>query len=106
MEILSSTRPKARVEHRCDYCWGKILKGETYEKTVIKDDELYTWKSHLSCEKLVEVLKIREGKGYGEGITEDDFSESIYYTYIGLTGKEKYEFKEAIEFLKQHYNIK
>lgn len=104
MEFISSSKPTARKEHKCDYCFGRIKVGEKYVKSCIKGDSIYTWKSHLSCDKLVCTLFI---KGDRDGITSDDFQEYVKEKYDSLMidiysdGNHPMEsFKEKLEFVK------
>lgn len=79
METLQISNPKARKEHRCDYCNGKIEKGEKYQNSTHVHDDLYTWKAHLSCQELAE--KMEMFKDCPDGVTEGDFSDFVndYY---------------------------
>lgn len=53
METIRTSIVKARKQHTCDYCGGKIPKGEEYKRSVnVCDGRPYTWKSHLSCARL------------------------------------------------------
>lgn len=53
VQTLSNKEVKARKEHTCNYCGGKINKGEVYKNYNLKyEDTMYTWKNHLKCSKL------------------------------------------------------
>ncbi len=49
-QLLNSSTPKARKEHRCEYCGEKILVGETYlrEKSVY-DGHMQNCAFHPEC---------------------------------------------------------
>ena len=76
MVLIGTTKPKARREYRCDFCGGKILKGETYDNTVmVGDDGLYHWKSHLICSKIASLLW--NFIDPDDGMTSDNFHEGV-----------------------------
>jgi len=96
---------KARKKHKCNFCNGIINIGESYEKQVLKYDDLYIWKSHLRCKEIANKLSMWEF--CDEGVNEDDFFEYINLEYIKLQGdKEDYpypEFQERLEFVCNHH---
>jgi len=51
-QLLSESKPKARKEHRCVWCYQKIIIGETYrrEKSVY-DGEIQNFAWHLECDE-------------------------------------------------------
>ena len=74
MDTLDKKDRKARKEHRCDYCGGKIKKGEIYDWSKhVYDGELYEWKCHKKCSLIVS--EIWDYVDPDEGMSEDDFSE-------------------------------
>jgi len=77
MVTLNTSRPKANKEHKCNFCHGAILKGETYESATNKaDGDLYTWKRHAHCMKLINT-PIIEKDAWEDGYTSEDFFESL-----------------------------
>jgi hypothetical protein len=83
MRVLSEKELKAKKEHRCNYCSGKIQKLEIYQKaSIVSDGDFYTWKSHLSCTFLAHLLKMFDDAD--EGVTQDHFVESIRCEYQNL----------------------
>jgi len=76
MEVISSNLRKARKNHICDFCKGKIVKGETYRSTICKGDEIYGWKSHQKCEKVYNTLKMSDND-MGDGIDSDTFGRIV-----------------------------
>lgn len=106
MNILSTTTPKARKQHRCNYCYGFIEIGEVYENSSIENDgTVYTWKSHVNCQKTAEKLNMFE-QDRDNGVTEDTFREYIqeeYYTLIEETSIEKIPFSQKLEFVIKHH---
>lgn len=100
MEVISSNTPIARKDHTCDYCIGDIKKGETYSNVAIKGDYLYTWKSHLDCQKLVDVLDM-EG---AEGVTSDDFVEYVNDAFsYAFPDHGKATFGERLQMVKEYF---
>jgi hypothetical protein len=84
METLSyQEEVKANKEHRCDFCFDKIKKGETYCTSTHKQDgEVYTWKTHKYCSEIASRLKMYDD--CDEGVTADDFQETIHSKYFDL----------------------
>lgn len=68
MDVLDDKTVIARKEHRCDYCCNAIAKGETYRRSTIKADYLYTWKAHQKCHKFAGTWGFEAGFDGGEGI--------------------------------------
>lgn len=115
LEFITDPTPvKARKPHRCSYCGCAIEKGEVYERTTLKYDEIYTWKSHLKCVELTKKLKMFD-EVYDEGLTSYDFQEYIYYEFDKVCvnqGLEHYReesmptptFKEKLDFVYQYHS--
>jgi hypothetical protein len=75
--LLSPKDTKAIKEHRCDFCSGKILKGDTYIKSTHKyDGMVYDWKNHKHCAEIASRLNMYDD--CDEGLTQDDFMENIH----------------------------
>ena len=88
MDILRESTPKARKEHICMWCNGKIKKGEPYKRATIKNDYLYDWINHEKCDVLFDKLRMGDCD-WGDGIDSDSFMENIYgYLYENLTEEE------------------
>lgn len=66
---------KANKQHKCSFCGGKIVVGERYHVGVLKNDDLYRWKSHLTCDELA--VKMNMYDGWGDGVTAEDFQEHV-----------------------------
>jgi hypothetical protein len=103
MDILRTSTPIAKKDHKCNYCGFLIPKGEKYIYTPIKGDHFFVWKSHLKCQRLAEELDMFDG--CDEGVTENDFYEFINEEYHsrwldeenGLkTWKERFDFVSQI----------
>lgn len=76
METLQNpTETKAIKEHRCSFCGVKIVIGEKYMKSVHIYDNIYTWKAHKYCHDLSHDLNMYDD--CDEGVTQDDFVESV-----------------------------
>lgn len=77
MDILKEQTPIAKKEHVCNWCGGKIAKGEKYyRQTVIFDGSIYDWISHLDCYGLVDLLNMYDYDD-GNGIDEECFRQCI-----------------------------
>ena len=107
MEVLSRSKPKARKEHKCDFCYGKIQKGEVYDNQVCKHDYLYTWKSHFRCGNIASKLGMHDD--CDEGVTGEDFHEFIINEYLRLLNDENVKippFSEQLDFVCNYYNLR
>lgn len=112
MEIISQTKQKARKEHTCNWCNGKIKVGESYSRSFCKDDDVYIWKNHIYCSEILTKLK-----AFDEGaVSNDDFVEQIKEEYQRIMSKNYstiYEtkdfstptFKEQLYFICCFYKI-
>lgn len=83
MITLKLVRPKAKKQHKCNYCNGTIEVGEVYSRsTHVYDGDLYEWKSHDKCQFLASELRMFED--VDEGVTMDYFMESVNEAYRTL----------------------
>ena len=77
MKTLKETMPVANKEHTCNWCGGKIVKGEKYNRqTILFDGRIYDWVSHLDGLELTCLLNMYD-YDCGEGISEDTFQECV-----------------------------
>lgn len=104
METISRTKPKARIDHRCNFCNGRILKGEQYNKqTNVYDGQIYDWKSHLDCQWIAQKLRMYDDMGDG-GLTQDEFIEHIQFTFMRLNDTtDDVAFGDKLNFVIKHY---
>lgn len=66
----------ARKRHQCDFCVGWIEKGEKYiRSTFVDGGEIWTWKSHIECDKITKSLNLFDC--FRDGIDSDSFQETI-----------------------------
>jgi len=81
MQALKTETHKARKEHRCGLCRGKIIKGEKYVYQFIVDGkESWDFKSHEKCDCIVQ--KLWNWFSPDEGLTSDFFEEDLTnYSY-------------------------
>jgi hypothetical protein len=50
MDFGETTRPTARKEHRCEYCYGPIPKGEQHPQFKgMWEGEWQNWRMHEEC---------------------------------------------------------
>ena len=83
MEMIQApTKTKAIKEHRCNFCYQKILKGSIYVKSVWKADSIYAWKTHNHCADIATKLKMYEDSD--DGVDSDAFSEHIKNEYQNI----------------------
>ena len=94
--IQSPTEIKAVKEHKCDFCLGKIEKGSKYIKSVHKCDYMYTWKTHKKCAEIASKLNMYDN--CDEGLTTEDFNESIRFEYNNLMSNTQNEIYESKDF--------
>ena len=106
MEILQhQTKRKAKKEHKCYFCNGKIAIGETYHYSVQINNEFATFKSHISCDKLISKMKMYDDVDSDDGLSDDDFREHILQDFRseGLEDCD-YDFEEALAMAKEKYD--
>ena len=73
-ETIEHRNRVARKEYSCDYCGGKIKKGETYDYYKGKcDGYLFDWHSHLACQRVAEA--IWDYCDPDDGMDEDQFQD-------------------------------
>jgi hypothetical protein len=57
------TSPRARKQHRCEYCYGPIPKGEQHKKFVgMWDGDWQYWRMHNEC-----LVTHNAGNDYDDG---------------------------------------
>lgn len=116
METLQNSKPtKANKSHKCDYCNQLIEKGSVYMcSTHVYEGEIYKWRTHNYCAEIVTKLDL--WSFCDEGVTQEDFIESIKEEFNQImikTDLEKYEskefvipkFNEQLTFVLNHHNI-
>ena len=111
MRTIKASKPKARKEHVCNYCYNKIKIGEIYNYFVnVYDGDLYDWKNHISCGLIASQLRMFDNAD--EGLTADDFIQEILNEFQKLKPKlvgDEYEiphFDKQLTFVLKHYNLK
>lgn len=102
MEIISQETRKAHKEHQCDWCYGVIEKGETYDHASCKQDgDVYTWKNHKRCMEIAHELRMfDECDDYG--LDSDSFVEYIneyYFRLIDENDTTVRTFSERLDFV-------
>lgn len=94
MDLISHQTRKARKEHTCDWCLGKIKKGQHYNHSFCKDDYVFVWKNHIRCAEIATELKMFDDGG----VTQDDFHEHIGEEYMRIMSEHHNEIYEAKDF--------
>ena len=69
---MDSAHGTQYIKHICDFCGDTIEKGTKYNRDVFKDDYIFTWNSHFSCDELVKKMNMYEESNY-EGVSEEFF---------------------------------
>ena len=112
MEVVSSTIVTARKEHTCDWCSEKIKVGSKYEKSFLKDGDVWTWKNHIHCSEIARKLKMFDGGP----VDEYYFKETVDEEYMRIMIKNPIEiyksdsfkmpsFGEQLEFVCKFHNV-
>lgn len=106
MNTLKETRPVANKEHTCNWCGGKIVKGEKYNRqTNLFDGRIYDWVSHLDCLELTGLLNMFD-YDYGDGINEDIFKECVEeYIYEHHYNKDKEDIEKEWQNLSLYDKV-
>ena len=79
IECYTSEYPKARREHSCEFCKGRIQKGEKYSYEKWKSDgEFFTSKLCIPCDNMVK-------------------------EYCGETGNTEYSLDDVEDFLAEEH---
>ena len=107
MKELRSTNPVAKKEHVCNWCGGKIVKGEKYNRqTILFDGRIYDWVSHLDCLELTGLLDMFD-YDYGEGINDDTFRECVdEYIYAHHYDKGADDIEEEWDNISMYEKVK
>lgn len=104
MDTIDWTIRKARKEHKCNYCGLPIPVGKKYIHQTLKNDDIYTWKSHEDCHELIEELG---WFNYSfEGFTHDDFIQCVHLAYKDIwhiPETEPVSFEQKLNVLKQKH---
>lgn len=102
VEVITTTMVTAKKDHICDYCLLPISKGTKYEKSFLRGDDVYNWKSHLHCIELANKMNMWEW--VDEGLTAEDFKEEVMEAYLNYTGK-KGTVQECVDYLCEKFGI-
>lgn len=113
METIAYSTPKAKKEHKCDWCGEVINIGEKYKLSFCKEDYVYVWKNHIHCEKIAQELNMFENGSVTEGDFVDHITEE-YQTIMSNNFNDLYEskdfkspkFKEQLDFVLEYHKIK
>ena len=98
METILRTTRKANKEHKCNYCFQKIEKGQTYDfSTHTYDGIIYNWKNHIHCSSIAG--KLRMWDNCDEGLSGEDFCESIRIEYQNIMSEHYSKLYESKEFV-------
>ena len=104
MEVISKTNPKAKKEHKCDWCGGIIRIKELYDRSFLKNDgAIYVWKNHTRCAEIASKLK-KFDDCCCDGLGEEDFREYIKDEFGELNNDaELPDFLEQLDFVCKYH---
>lgn len=107
MDILKEHTPIAKKEHVCNWCGGKIAKGEKYRRdTILFDGRIYDWISHLDCYELTGLLNMCDYDD-GYGIDEETFRECVdEYIYTHHYDNDLDDIEKEWDNLSIHEKVK
>lgn len=75
--ILKETYPTARKEHLCEFCAGKIQKGQKYvRQTNVYDGTKYDFITHQECKEVAHELRMYDDCD-DSGLNGESFRESL-----------------------------
>lgn len=78
MTILKETKPIARKEHKCMFCYGIIHKGQKYlRQTNVVDGTVGDWVCHQECQDVARALGMYDDCAPDYGLSDEMFNESI-----------------------------
>jgi len=106
--IQYPTKVKSKKEHKCNFCNGKINKGNYYLKSIHKYDVIYTWKTHIHCSEIADKLRMYDH--CDEGLTSDIFIETIKEEYNSIMQKNQQDFDipkfiDRLSFVLEQFQI-
>ena len=96
---------KARKEHRCDFCFMQIKKGEKHNHAVYKYEDIYQFRTHLKCDLLARKLDMYDDCG-SEGVTGETFQDYVleaWYEHNRGTDPRSVEYEQKLEFVLNHF---
>lgn len=115
MEQASIKTVTARKPHICDWCLEEITEGSQYERSALfYDGTAVTWRNHPYCMEIAS--KLKWFAECDEGLSPDDFRESVKYEYMEIMSNhhtEEYEsetfvypsFAEQLQFIIKHHSL-
>ena len=78
LTMLKESHPIARKEHICEFCGGKINKGQKYcRQTNIYDGYIYDWIEHEECYQIASELDMYGECDFDEGLSPDHFRDLL-----------------------------
>ena len=78
LTTLKESHPIARKEHICEFCGGKINKGQKYyRQTNIYDGCIYEWIEHEECHQIASALDMYGKCDFDEGLSPERFRDIL-----------------------------
>lgn len=103
MNIISSKNQTAFKSHICDFCRLRIDSGEIYNYAfIINGEGTFTWRTHIECMDLVNVLKI-DSEDNGD-VNCETFLETITLEFKKIVSQTK--ISENVPFAQKLFIVK
>lgn len=78
MNVLKETKPIARKEHICMFCYGPIHKGQKcLWQTNVVDGIVGDWVCHHECHDVAKALRMYDDCDPDYGLSDEMFQENI-----------------------------
>ena len=78
LTTLKESHPIARNEHICEFCGGKINKGQKYyRQTNIYDGCIYEWIEHEECHQIASELDMYDKCDFDDGLSPERFRDTL-----------------------------
>lgn len=76
VQVLKTSHPIARKEHRCMFCGEKITIGQKYDRSTCLYEGIYDWVAHEECVEVAHKLDMYDDCD-DNGLGEEQFRECI-----------------------------
>lgn len=102
---IKTNKVKARKDHKCGYCNGRIEKGDVHNTDICAGDTIFTFRSHIHCSNLVS--EMIDWNDFQDGLNSDSFMEEIRCQYQIHTGLNTIgvPFGEMLKYMLNKYEI-
>lgn len=102
--ILRETYPTARKEHLCEFCAGKIQKGQKYvRQTNVYNGSMYDFITHQECKEVAHKLEMYDDCD-DSGLDGESFRENLD-SYVYANHYDEYADDVYTSWRLSHYEI-